>query len=156
MLYVVKVVISPVHPRRSSPMRSRASSMTTEFPRMTTMPSLSRSPLGFSSTASSRTMLRKTCRVHCQPNFRVVDFCPAFSPPICLSLSFYLPLVFLSIPSALGYGKQMGRLAKTYIISSQDAHDFAVSIQLDEEPLLHILYPHHSSASHTLEEKPRV
>ncbi len=35
--------------------------MTTELPRMTTMPSRWRSPPGFSSTASSRTMFKKTC-----------------------------------------------------------------------------------------------
>ena len=46
--------------RRSSPILSSASSITTELPRMTTMPILSRSPPGFSSTASSRTMFRKT------------------------------------------------------------------------------------------------
>ncbi|KAB8621899.1 hypothetical protein FH972_026010 [Carpinus fangiana] len=46
--------------RSSPPILSNASSMTTEFPRMTTMPTRTFSPLAFSSTASSRTIFRKT------------------------------------------------------------------------------------------------
>jgi hypothetical protein len=68
------------HPLSSlpPPILSRASSMTTEFPRMTcskisfylsnaydikltTIPNLTFSPPSFSSTASSNTMFRKTC-----------------------------------------------------------------------------------------------
>ena len=55
--------ISSNHPplRSSPPILSNASSMTTLLPRITTIPSLIFSPLDFSSTASSRTTLRKTC-----------------------------------------------------------------------------------------------
>lgn len=42
-------------------MRSRASSMTTALPRITTMPMRTFSPPAFSSNASSSTMLRYTC-----------------------------------------------------------------------------------------------
>lgn len=41
----------------------RTSNMTTEFPRITTVPMRTFSPPSFSSTASSRTMFRKTWTV---------------------------------------------------------------------------------------------
>jgi len=50
----------PLPPRSSPPILSSASIMTTEFPRITHMPSRTFSLLGFCSVASSRTMLRKT------------------------------------------------------------------------------------------------
>lgn len=50
----------PRCPRSSPPIRSSASSITTEFPRITHMPSLTFSPFGLLSVASSSTMLRKT------------------------------------------------------------------------------------------------
>lgn len=48
-------------PLRSSPMRSSASIMTTEFPRITHIPNRTFSLLALDSVASSSTMLRKTC-----------------------------------------------------------------------------------------------
>jgi hypothetical protein len=52
--------ISYLPPRWSSPMRSSASSITTEFPRMTHIPMRTFSPFGRASVASSSTMFRKT------------------------------------------------------------------------------------------------
>ena len=78
--------ISPgrtTHLSRSPPIRSNASSMTTELPRITTIPSVSLSPLSFSSTALSRTMFRNTCRykrlarLHFLYCLRATGRCPA-------------------------------------------------------------------------------
>lgn len=51
-----------LHPLLSSPILSSASSMTTELPLMTTIPSLCFSPFAFSSMASSSTILRNNYR----------------------------------------------------------------------------------------------
>ena len=55
----------PPPPSRGPPILSKASIITTEFPRITHMPSRTFSLLGFDSVASSSTMLRKTYGSFC-------------------------------------------------------------------------------------------
>jgi len=113
-----------------SPIRSSASSITTELPRMTcicislvsdhisseqrtTCPILSFSPFAFSSIASSSTMFRKTyCRVS-----RYIFGCVAFLQHFRKECSGHI----------------------TYIVSAQYANDLATAVELDKKSAIEVL-----------------
>jgi hypothetical protein len=85
----------------------------------TTMPRLTFSPPFFSSTASSRTMFIKTCpetirRSGTQEKYVARD-------------------------AKEGKKTKTTAKEKTYVVAAEDANNFPVAVELNEQPLLHIL-----------------